>query len=185
MVRRHDVFKRSQQSLPDSCPPHAPPPPRSDPCGKNSGSDDSWGYLNGGGGWEHIACRTYDMTPAEFPGLWHDGFNISRMGVVTTIHLCDLGIEGELQTLKARGRSVVIQTIAGVGPEAPFTQAAFCPFKHLREFDVDGSHLTGPMPHFLAECFPHLVRALYKHCSVVPHQKRTTERANERLAERA
>ena len=34
------------------------------------------------------------MTPAEFPGLWHDGMNITRMGVVTTIHLCDLGIEG-------------------------------------------------------------------------------------------
>ena len=28
-----------------------------DPCGKNSGADDSWGYLGGGGGWEHIACR--------------------------------------------------------------------------------------------------------------------------------
>ncbi len=106
---------------------------RSDPCGKNSGADDSWGYLNGGGGWEHIACRTYDMTPVEFPD-WHDGMNITRMGVVTTIHLCDLGIEGPLETMKA----------------------AFCPLRHLREFDVDGSHFTGPIPRWLATCFPHL-----------------------------
>lgn len=27
------------------------------PCGVNSGKDDSWGGLNGGGGWDHIACR--------------------------------------------------------------------------------------------------------------------------------
>ena len=67
--------------------------------------------MNGGGGWEHIACRTYDMTPSEFPGLWHDGMNISRMGVVTTIHLCDLGIEGTLESMRA----------------------ALCPFSHLRE----------------------------------------------------
>ena len=74
------------------------------------------------------------MTPAEFPGLWHDGMNISRMGVVTTIHLCDLGIEG---TLESMGH-------------------AFCPFVHLREFDVDGSHFTGAIPRWLATCFPHV-----------------------------
>jgi hypothetical protein len=34
-----------------------------DPCGKNSGADDSWGYLNGGGGWEHIACRCVHSAP--------------------------------------------------------------------------------------------------------------------------
>ena len=51
------------------------------------------------------------MTPSEFPGLWHEGMNISRMGVVTTIHLCDLGIEGTLESMRA----------------------AFCPFSHLRE----------------------------------------------------
>ena len=107
---------------------------RSDPCGKNSGADDSWGYLNGGGGWEHIACRTYDMTPAEFPGLWHDGMSINRTGVVTTIHLTDLGIEGTLESM---------------GP-------AFCPLVHLRELDLDGSHLTGELPRWIADCFPHL-----------------------------
>ncbi len=74
------------------------------------------------------------MTPEEFPGTWHEGMNISRIGVVTTIHLCDLGIEGTLESARA----------------------AFCPFTHLREFDVDGSHFTGPIPKWLAECFPHL-----------------------------
>ncbi len=96
------------------------------------------------------------MTPAEFPDTWHEGMNITRMGVVTTIHLCDLGIEG---TLESAGK-------------------AFCPLRHLREFDVDGSHFTGareartqpgctqradctcsragPMPRWLATCFPHL-----------------------------
>ena len=106
---------------------------RCDPCGIHSGADDSWGYLNGGGGWEHIACRTFDMSPAEFANF-HAGMNISRMGVLTTIHLCDLGIEGTLESL---------------GP-------AFCPFKHLREFDMDGSHLTGSLPRWIADCFPHL-----------------------------
>jgi len=109
-------------------------PAECDPCGKNSGADDSWGFLNGGGGWEHIACRTYDMTPAEFPGLWHDGMNINRTGVVTTIHLCDLGIEGPIESLGT----------------------ALCPLVHLRELDLDGSHLTGPFPRWVADCFPHL-----------------------------
>ena len=35
-------------------------------------------------------------------------------------------------------------------------KTAFCPFSHLREFDVDGSHFTGPVPRFLSDCFPHL-----------------------------
>jgi len=30
---------------------------------------------------QHIACRTYDMTPAEFGGYWMPGMNVSRMGV--------------------------------------------------------------------------------------------------------
>jgi Fungal cellulose binding domain len=104
------------------------------PCGRFSGDDSSWGYLNGGGGWEHIACRTYDITGDEFPGLWHDGQNVSRTGVVTTIHLTDLGIEGTLESAKA----------------------AFCPFVHLRELDMDGSHYTGSIPSWIGDCFPHL-----------------------------
>ena len=79
-------------------------------------------------------CRTYDISPAEFPGLWHDGMSINRTGVVTTIHLTDLGIEG---------------TLASMGP-------AFCPLVHLRELDLDGSHLTGELPRWIADCFPHL-----------------------------
>jgi hypothetical protein len=55
------------------------------PCGTRSGSDDAWGH--DGGGWDHIACRTYDMTSADFPGTWRSDMNVSRMGVVTNIHI--------------------------------------------------------------------------------------------------
>jgi len=48
--------------------------------------------------------------------------------------LCDLGIEGTLESLKP----------------------VLCPFVHLRELDMDGSHLTGPIPEWIADCFPHL-----------------------------
>lgn len=70
-------------------------PTECDPCGRNSGADDSWGYLNGSGGWEHIACRTYDMTAEEFPpGTLTVGTNMSRAGVVTNIHLARDGMGG-------------------------------------------------------------------------------------------
>lgn len=42
-------------------------------------------------------------------------------GLVTNIHLCDLAMEGTLESM----------------------EAVFCPFRHLREFDVDGNRLTG------------------------------------------
>jgi hypothetical protein len=83
--------------------------------------------LNGGGGWEHIACRTYDLTTGETGTLSTNGF-------VTNIHITDLKIEGTLESL---------------GP-------ALCPFNHLRELDLDGSHLTGALPHWLVDCYPHL-----------------------------
>jgi hypothetical protein len=55
------------------------------PCGTRNGADDAWG--KDGGGWEHIACRTYDLSGEEFKGVWRSDMNISRMGVVTNIHL--------------------------------------------------------------------------------------------------
>lgn len=100
---------------------------RCDPCGNHSGTDNSWGYLGGGGGWEHIACRTYDLTSAETG-------TAKTNGVVTNIHITDLKIKG---------------TLASLGP-------ALCPFNHLRELDLDGSNLVGPLPAWLVGCFPHL-----------------------------
>ena len=68
------------------------------PCGIRSGSDDSWGHE--GGGWEHIACRTYDMVgDTEFAGMWRSDMSVSRMGVVTNIHVTDLKIPGTLESL--------------------------------------------------------------------------------------
>lgn len=45
------------------------------PCGKSSGSDDSWGS------WEHVACRTYDMTQQE-AGIWGA---VNRSGLVRAV----------------------------------------------------------------------------------------------------
>ena len=76
------------------------------------------------------------MNEAEFPNVrFGNGVAVSNgMGVVTNIHLCALKIPGPLETMAA----------------------AFCPFVHLREFKVTGSNFTGPLPRFLADCFPHL-----------------------------
>ena len=80
-------------------------PANCNPCGSRSGADDSWGV--NGGGWQHIACRcawracvaaacahavrpyrTYDMVGSgEFAGEWRSDMNVSRMGVVTNIHM--------------------------------------------------------------------------------------------------
>lgn len=51
-------------------------------------------------------------------------------GVLTNVHITDYGIEGEV----------------------PLKE--LCPFKSLREFDVDGGQLTGNVPSGFADCFP-------------------------------
>jgi hypothetical protein len=69
-----------------------------------SGTDDAWG--KDGGGWEHIACRTYDMNGAtEFAGVWRSDMSVSRMGVVTNIHITDLKIPGTLESLGKGARA--------------------------------------------------------------------------------
>lgn len=49
----------------------------------------------------------------------------------------------------------------------------FCPFSHLREFDVDGSRFEGPLPEWLATCFrarpPLLVVVLRRLLALRPH----------------
>lgn len=55
-------------------------------------------------------------------------------GLVTNIHLCDLNMEGTLESM----------------------EEVLCPFKHLRELDLDGGRLRGSIPTFLGRCFPHL-----------------------------
>lgn len=53
-------------------------------------------------------------------------------GELTNVHITDQGIEGEV----------------------PLKE--LCGFKSLREFDLDGGHLTGTIPTGFAECFPKL-----------------------------
>jgi hypothetical protein len=103
MALRAELFSRGMASQLSSwqCPSGAV----CNPCGTRSGSGDSWGH--DGGGWEHIACRrvprmpvrgrgvsvamrhrrTYDMDGNEFRGIWRSDMDISRMGVVTNIHI--------------------------------------------------------------------------------------------------
>lgn len=171
-------------------------PTTCNPCGKHSGADDSWGYLNGGGAWEHIACRTYDISPAEFPDKDPKTFNVSRSGFITTIHLTDLGIEGAprrpaaprllllllmkmrrcsqfcvfehlhvllraslfslrllLSSSRPDGMCVSFAGAASSTGTLESLKSVFCPFVHLRELDLDGSHLTGPLPEWLSTCF--------------------------------
>ena len=124
------------------------------PCGVRSGSDDSWG--KDGGGWEHIACRSYDLDgPSEFAGMWRSDMSVSRMGVVTNIHITDLKIPGTLESL-GKGASAAVLRSRSRSPHARHFIAVLCPFRHLRELDLDGSALTGPIPRWIADCFPHL-----------------------------
>ena len=59
---------------------------------------------------------------------------------MTNIHLSDLNIEGTLASLDV-----------------------LCRFRHLRELDLDGGRLRGPIPSWLGECFPHLTELDLSH----------------------
>lgn len=63
------------------------------------------------------------------------------MGLVTNIHLSDLAIEGTLESM----------------------EKVLCPFRHLRELDLDGGRLVGPIPDFIGACFPHLLELDLSH----------------------
>ena len=52
---------------------------------------------------------------------------------------------------------MLLSCISGANLSAPGSRVAvLCPFRHLRELDLDGSFLTGPIPRWIADCFPHL-----------------------------
>ncbi|PRW34079.1 glycoside hydrolase isoform A [Chlorella sorokiniana] len=59
-----------------------------------------------------------------------DKYRVPGDGIITNIHITDYSIEGEV----------------------PIKE--LCPLKGLREFDVDGGKLTGPIPTEFATCFP-------------------------------
>ncbi|KAL4436980.1 hypothetical protein ABPG75_004119 [Micractinium tetrahymenae] len=63
----------------------------------------------------------------------HDKYELPGSGQITNIHITDYSIEGAVPL------------------------AELCPLKSLREFDVDGGKLTGPIPAGFAQCFPELI----------------------------
>ena len=65
----------------------------------------------------------------------------NMLGLVTNIHLSDLAIEGTLESM----------------------EKVLCPFRHLRELDLDGGRLVGPIPDFIGACFPHLLELDLSH----------------------
>lgn len=52
-------------------------------------------------------------------------------GFVTNIHVSDMRVDGPIPR-------------------------ELCLFEHLRELDIDGGRLSGPLPEFLSTCFPDL-----------------------------
>lgn len=63
----------------------------------------------------------------------HDKYMVPGSGQITNVHITDYSIEGAVPL-----------------PE-------LCPLASLREFDVDGGRLTGPIPTGFAQCFPELI----------------------------
>ena len=149
-----------------------------DPCGPTAGERDSWGA------WHYVACRwvpsgeraaaeaeakvlgsspvaaqgepSYSSSssssssssrgrklsaaPGQNAGEASRGKD-AVWGLVTNIHLSDLAIEGTLESM----------------------EGVLCPFRHLRELDLDGGRLTGPVPGFIGRCFPHLTELDLSH----------------------
>jgi hypothetical protein len=109
-----------------------------DPCGPTAGAPDSWGA------WHYVACRA--LPAAEREALLALGENAAARRTpasyfaVTNVHLSDLNVEGELDALDA-----------------------LCAFSHLRELDLDGGRLTGPIPRWLGRCFPELTELDLSH----------------------
>lgn len=97
------------------------------------GATHNWECPTPGGGCD--PCGTgifgnWDHMYCRGPSLGKDGDGRID-GYVTNIHLSDLRIDGP----------------------AP---RELCLFEHLRELDLDGGRLSGPVPDFLSRCFPKL-----------------------------
>ncbi|KAF8063774.1 AP-4 complex subunit sigma [Scenedesmus sp. PABB004] len=60
---------------------------------------------------------------------WGESGDGTRDGLVTNVHITDVRLDGPVPR-------------------------ELCALRHVREFDLDGGHLTGPIPHWLGECFP-------------------------------
>ncbi|KAL6763024.1 hypothetical protein V8C86DRAFT_463651 [Haematococcus lacustris] len=71
------------------------------------------------GNWEHLHCRGAEAKYGE-------GSNGVKDGLVTTVHITDVNVDGPVPR-------------------------QFCGMRSLREFDLDGGQLTGPFPRWFLE----------------------------------
>ncbi|KAI8466186.1 MAG: hypothetical protein J3K34DRAFT_434556 [Monoraphidium minutum] len=62
---------------------------------------------------------------------WGESGDGTVTGLVTNIHITDVNLDGPVPR-------------------------ELCLFEHLREFDIDGGHITGPIPTWIRDCFPRL-----------------------------
>ncbi|GBF87969.1 hypothetical protein Rsub_00681 [Raphidocelis subcapitata] len=77
------------------------------------------------GNWEHMHCR------GKSTG-WGESGDGTIDGNVTNVHITDVNIDGPI----------------------PRRDWQLCILPNLREFDLDGGHLTGTIPTWIADCFP-------------------------------
>ena len=110
-----------------------------DPCGPDAGANNNWGQ------WHYVACRVVPdreyRAAVRAAGVAERRGSRRRYGLVTNVHLSDLAIEGTLDSMRD----------------------VLCPFTHLRELDIDGGRLTGPVPRWIGECFPRLLELDLSH----------------------
>jgi hypothetical protein len=110
-----------------------------DPCGPDAGANNNWGQ------WHYVACRVVPdreyRAAVRAAGVAELRGSRRRYGLVTNVHLSDLAIEGTLDSMRD----------------------VLCPFTHLRELDIDGGRLTGPVPRWIGECFPRLLELDLSH----------------------
>ena len=109
-----------------------------DPCGASAGANDNWGA------WHYVACRVVpdrEYRAAVRAAGVTESRGSRRYGLVTNVHLSDLAIEGTLDSMRD----------------------VLCPFTHLRELDIDGGRLKGPVPRWIGECFPRLLELDLSH----------------------
>ena len=127
-----------------------------DPCGPTAGASDSWGA------WHYVACRVLPKRERDAEASRPENAAVSAFDdgsldtspnrrkrkekketyyAVTNIHLSDLNIEGTFDSLLT----------------------FLCPLSHLRELDIDGGRMTGPLPEWLGDCFPKLTELDLSH----------------------
>jgi hypothetical protein len=107
---------------------------------------------------KHVACRGPPLTPTTY--------RTGGDGYVTTVHVTDCEnankptnqptnqpttTQPPNQPTTAHDLKIAVSPLGG-----PVPLAELCPLSRLREFDIDGGGLEGPLPGGFGACFPEL-----------------------------